>query len=305
MIFFFCADCNSNAVVYNFISVSFVYQESFKVFTFTLIGASIIYILVAIPLASLILGLFFVVVVDFQITKRKQKIESLFPDFLHSVASNIRAGMPTDRAIWQAVTPQFGVLGKEIEIVAKRNMTGVELGEALIDFSKRYESKLLRRSISLINEGINAGSKLEDLLKTLAINLEDLQLRRREMAANLTSYIFFISFAVMIAAPLMFGFAVQFLNIIRSIGESVSTDATSGTALAINFSANAVAQSDFITFCVLSLLVSSVMASIIVSQIQTGKIINALPRIPVFFIVTLLLFFGSSKLLKIIFSSII
>lgn len=293
------------ALLPTLVSYFLQYNLVLTYFSFKLVLYSLLFIVGVYPVAVIAISLLAVVVIDFQITRRKQKIESLFPDFLHSVAANIRAGMPTDRAIWQSVTPQFGVLGKEIEIVAKKSMTGVELGEALIDFSKRYESKLLRRSVSLINEGINAGSKLEDLLKKLAINLEDLQLRRNEMAANLTSYVFFISFAVLIAAPLMFGFATQFLMIIRSIGEKVSFEAVQGTAISINFSADAVAQSDFVLFCVLNLLLSSVMASIIVAQIQTGKMIYALPRIPVFFVVTLLLFFASSKLLETIFSAII
>ena len=108
------------ALLPTLVSYFLQYNLVLTYFSFKLVLYSLLFIVGVYPVAVIAISLLAVVVIDFQITRRKQKIESLFPDFLHSVAANIRAGMPTDRAIWQSVTPQFGVLGKEIEIVAKK-----------------------------------------------------------------------------------------------------------------------------------------------------------------------------------------
>ena len=67
-------------------------------------------------------------------------------------SANISAGMPIDQALWFAVRPKFGVLAKEIEEVAKSTIAGADLQTALIDFTKKYNSKILKRSINLIIE---------------------------------------------------------------------------------------------------------------------------------------------------------
>jgi len=59
------------------------------------------------------------------------------------------------RALWYAVRPRFGVLAREIEIVAKQTMSGEELDKALIRFFKKilFFNTWKDRSICLL-EGL-------------------------------------------------------------------------------------------------------------------------------------------------------
>jgi len=67
------------------------------------------------------------VFLDLRIYRLTRQLEEVLPDFLQLASANISAGMPIDRALWFAVRPNFGVLAKEIEEVAKTTLTGEEL----------------------------------------------------------------------------------------------------------------------------------------------------------------------------------
>lgn len=110
----------------------------------------------AIILPSLIV-LFWVTfyfVIDFKIYNRKKELEEVLPDFLQLTSANINAGMPLDQALWYAVRPRFGILAKEIEDVAKSTLVGEDLSDALLHFSKKYDSQMLKRTINLMLEGL-------------------------------------------------------------------------------------------------------------------------------------------------------
>src|SRR3990167_2189912 len=165
-----------------------------------------------------VLWVLFYIVVDLKIFKRKIDIEDVLPDFLQLTASNIKAGMTIDRALWYAVRPRFGVLAKEIETVAKETMRGEDLKTALRKFSDKYDSVLLKRSISLLIEGIEAVGEIGDLLNKIAINVQENKLMRKEMSANVTTYIIFISFSTVLAAPVLFALAGILIKVISNLG---------------------------------------------------------------------------------------
>jgi len=113
------------------------------------------------------------VTLDLIIFQRKRSVEAVLPDFLLLTAANIRAGMPIDRALWFAVRPRFGVLAKEIEIVAKQTLSGEDLNSALTNFSDKYDSQMLKRSVSLLIEGVEAGGEIGELLEKIAVNIQE------------------------------------------------------------------------------------------------------------------------------------
>ncbi|MFT4311745.1 MAG: type II secretion system F family protein [Candidatus Woesearchaeota archaeon] len=231
------------------------------------------------------------VYIDLLITRRREVIEKHFPEFLHVVAANIRAGMTVDQALWRSARSQFGILSKEIEQVAKKSMIGHDLTQALTDLGKKYDSKILKRSMSLIIEGMNAGSEIGDLLENIALNLEDIELRKQSMVANVTAYIIFIGFAVIIAAPTLFAIAGQLLTIIQSFGDQISTSAgSSSVGISIAISSSAISQSDFFIFSVIMLALTSVVSCVIISAIKNGNAYGALKNSPIFFAVSLGLF---------------
>ena len=235
----------------------------------------------------------FYLAVDLKIFKRKVDIEEVLPDFLQLAASNINAGMTIDRALWYAVRPRFGVLAKEIEIVAKETMGGVDLKIALERFASRYDSNVLKRSISMLNEGVEAGGKIGDLLNRIASNIQEQRAMLKEMSANVTTYVIFITFATIVAAPFLFALSEVLIEVVKNLG-SVLGD-TSGTAanvgISLSFSGTGVTESDFRIFAIVSLILTSFFSAMMISTIKKGNVKSGIRYIPIFIFVSLALYF--------------
>lgn len=269
--------------------------------TWTTILLSIValWILVFI-LLLFILWILLYIVVDLKIFKRKINIEDVLPDFLQLTASNIKAGMTIDRALWYAVRPRFGVLAKEIEIVAKETMRGEELKTALQKFADKYDSIVLKRSISLLIEGLDAGGEIGNLLNKIAINIQETKIMKKEMAANITTYVIFISFATVAAAPVLFALSGVLIQVISGLGSTLG-GATGGVATAglggLSFSGSGIKLNDFRIFAVVSLIITSFFSAVIIATIKSGNAKLGFRYIPIFMVITVTLFFIASKVL--------
>ena len=268
--------------------------------TWTTILASIITLWILVFLVLLfILWILFYVLVDLKIFKRKIDIEDVLPDYLQLTASNIKAGMTIDRALWYAVRPRFGVLAKEIELVAKETMGGEDLKIALQKFADKYDSILLKRSIGLLIEGLEAGGEIGGLLNKIAVNIQENKITKKEMAANITTYVIFISFASIAAAPVLFALAGVLIRVITSLGENLGDITSSATSagLAVSFSGSGIFYSDFRIFAIVSLITTSFFSSIIISTIQKGSAKTGLRYIPIFIFISLTVFFIADTVL--------
>ncbi len=239
----------------------------------------------------LTLWLIFYIVIDLRIFKRRVGIEEVLADFLQLTSANVRAGMSIDKALWYAVRPQFGVLGKEIEIVAKETMSGKDLESALRGFSDKYDSPVLKRSINLLIEGIEAGGEIGDLLNKIAVDIQESTILKKELAANVTTYVIFITFASILAAPLMFALSGQMLGVIDSLMVDIDVPAGAAQGINISLSESSISARDFRIFAVLCLFMTSYFSAIIVATIKKGDVKAGFKYIPTFIAVSILLFF--------------
>ena len=266
--------------------------DSFLELLPTLIGVWTV-LLFAIILGLWILFYFFV---DLRIFKRRLDIEEVLPDFLMLTSSNINAGMPIDQALWYAVRPRFGILAKEIEEVAKRTLVGDELKEALLEFTKKYDSLVLQRSINLLLEGVDSGGKIADIINKIALDIQNTRTFKKEMAANVTTYVIFISFATVAAAPFLFALSKQLLIIIKSIMGGINFE---GTGAGFSFDASAISVADYNVFAIFTLSMTSVFSAMIISIIKKGNIKEGLNYIPAFVVTNIVIYLIATKLLDI------
>lgn len=244
------------------------------------------------------------VIIDFMIYKRKVTLEMVFPDFLQLTSANIRSGMPIDQALWHAIRPNFGVLAKEMEDVAKESMSGTPLEKALTDFAEKYDSEILRRSISLLIEGLNAGGEIGDLLNKVATNIQDIMIMQREMSASVTTYAIFITFASIAASPFMLALSHQLLIVITKIIATVNIPKTGMAGLAFSFSKVSISASDFKIFAIITLIIGSSMSAAIVSTIRKGNVRAGLSYFPLYIGTAICVFLALDVLLGMLMSSI-
>ena len=239
------------------------------------------------------LWIMFYIAVDLKIFRRKVDIEEVLPDFLQLTASNINAGMTIDRALWYAIRPRFGVLAKEVEMVAKETMSGTDLKTALERFAARYDSVILKRSISMLNEGVEAGGKIGDLLNKIAINIQEQKSMLKEMSANVTTYVIFITFASIVGAPFLFALSGVLIEVVQNLSTALggTGSVAASVGLALSFSGTGVSQSDFRIFATFSLIITSLFSAMMVSTIKKGNIKSSVKYIPIFIVVSLTLYF--------------
>lgn len=284
------------------ISAFLIYHFSITLgisWTTILFSITALWILVFIVMLFILWVLFYIVV-DLRIFKRKVNIEDVLPDYLQLTASNIKAGMTIDRALWYAVRPRFGVLANEIEMVAKETMRGEDLKAALLKFADKYDSMLLKRSINLLIEGIEAGGEIGDLLNKIAINIQENKIMKKEMAASVTTYVIFISFATIAAAPVLFALSGVLIKVITNLGAGLgdSTGAASSAGFALSFSGTGIKYSDFKIFAIVSLIITSFFSAVIIATIKKGSAKLGLKFIPIFIIITTTLFLIADKVLE-------
>jgi len=150
---------------------------------------------------------------DLRIFGRTRKMEDVLPEFLRYVEENLKGGMPFDKALWTAIRPRFGILADEIRLVAKRSMSGLDVDEAIKEFTEKYDSPMLKRSFNLIIEGIRGGAKIADVIERIENNLIETRELKREMNATNTTYVIFLSFVVLFISPALFALSYNLLLI--------------------------------------------------------------------------------------------
>ena len=292
-----------NACIFINLIISFYLIYYFSVnfgFTWTkIITAMSSLWIFAFTILLFVMWVLFYLSLDLKIFKRNHDIEGVLPDFLQLTASNIKAGITIDRALWYAVRPRFGVLAKEIEVVAKETMSGKDLKDALQDFTAKYNSPTLKRSISLLIEGIEAGGEIGDLLIKIASNIQETETMKKEMSANVTTYVIFISFATVLGAPFLFALSGILIQVIQGLSSTLGTSgAATNVGLALSFKGAGIDFNDFRIFAIVTLIITSFFSSSIIATIKKGNIKAGFKYIPIFMVLSLTLYLTAQLILN-------
>ncbi|HLD06151.1 MAG TPA: type II secretion system F family protein [Candidatus Nanoarchaeia archaeon] len=259
---------------------------------------------VIVPLLLSGIGIFSLkVYYDVLIYQRTKEIERILPDFLQAVSTNLKAGMTFDKALWNAIQPDFAVLANEIEIVAKKTMIGQPIEDALTEFSQKYHSNLVRESIDLINVGLSSGASASDLLDRLVKNIRTSMHLRDELVAAVTGNILFITIIAVVIAPLLFALSFNLLSVIQNIGGKL-TGTGNAAVLPFTFSAESVDPDAFINFSRVCVLVIAFFASMIIANIKTGTVKGGFKTIPLFCAISIIIYEVSFAVLTNIFQKL-
>ena len=150
----------------------------------------------------------------------------------------------------------------------------------------------------MINEGIEAGGRIGELLNRIAIDIQDQKAMSKEMSANVTTYVIFITFATIVAGPFLFALSGILIDVVGSI--SSAFDSTSSSVISANlplsFSGAGVSRTDFRIFAIFSLTITSFFSAIMVATIKKGNVKSGVKYIPMFIAVSLFLYIFASAI---------
>ncbi len=225
---------------------------------------------------------------NIRIYKRTKDIETILPDYLQIVSSNLKGGLSFEKALWSAIKPEFGVIAKEITMVSKKVMTGNDLTEALEEFTDKYESPLLRRSFDLIIGEIESGGKIASIVDKVIDNIRKTKALKEEMSASTLTYMIFIGAIVIIVAPGLFALSYYLLHILLGFSSQLSN--LNSPNMPISFSTNSINPEDFRSFSFMAIILISFFSSILVSLIEKGDIKGGIKYIPAFLVSSILFY---------------
>lgn len=238
-----------------------------------------------------------------KIFKRTREIETILPDYLQVVSSNLKGGLSFEKALWSAINPEFSIVAKEITIVSKKVMTGNDLSDALQEFTEKYDSPLLKRSFDLIIGEVESGGQIAFIVDKVIDNIRKTKVLKEEMAASTLTYMIFIGAIVILIAPGLFALSYHLLNIMNGFSGQVSETAIQ--SLPISIGGGTLNIGDYRTFSVLCLLIIALFSAILVSVIQTGDVRGGVKYIPAFMISSLFFYFLFSIVLGLLFGGIV
>lgn len=123
-----------------------------------------------------------------------ERIEDSFPAFLRDVAESKRAGMTLPKAVYASTTTYYGDLSHEVNKISNQISWGVPFSKALDDFSKRIDSKIIKRSVSIILEAHRSGGSIADILETVSKDAQKIKQLEAERKGNLQIYTYTMYF---------------------------------------------------------------------------------------------------------------
>ena len=147
-------------------------------------GTSMDFFILALIIFAGVYGIF-----EFMRLRRVRKIDDRFPDFVRDLAESRRAGMTFTKAIMYSSRGNYGVLTPEIQKIARQISWGSSVDNALNAFAKRVNTKLIRRTISLIIEASRSGGNVADVLEAASRDAREIKLIESERRANMLSYV--------------------------------------------------------------------------------------------------------------------
>lgn len=158
---------------------------------------------------AIVMMLFFYFWTGIKIYERTKDLEIILPDYLTLVSTNLKGGMSFEKALWDAIKPEFGVLASEIGLVSKKVMTGNEVVDALNEFVRKYDSPILRRNFQLIIGELDSGGEIVKVIDRIIVNLKKTQILKKELAASTLTYMIFIGALVIVICPILFALSYQ------------------------------------------------------------------------------------------------
>jgi flagellar protein FlaJ len=228
------------------------------------------------------------------VDKRAKQTEEILPDALILMSSNIKSGLTPDRALLMSAREEFGPFGEEINKTAKNVIAGMTLQDALRRVTHNIESRILTRTIDLLEEGIKQGGSLVELLDTLASDIRQTKILKKEIKSFVLMYVIFIFFAVGIGAPLLFAISSYLVKTMTEMSNVLNVDEIGGLAgmnTMVKFSGLNIDTSFLTTYSVLALVVNSIFGGILIGVVQEGTGKGGFKYIPVLLAVSTTIYF--------------
>jgi flagellar protein FlaJ len=228
------------------------------------------------------------------IDNRSKFVEEILPDVLRLLSANIRSGLTIDKALLLTARPEFGFFEKDIKKAAKDVFSGETIENALKKIVEKFNSKILKRSIELLVEGISRGGNLPNLLDSLAEDIRQIKTLKKEVSSIVMMYVIFIFIAVGVGAPLLYAVSGFLAETMGRLGGKIGAERGVFMAIpSIGFRLTEMKISpEFMNlYSILAITVTSIFGGMLIGLVQEGSERAGLKFIPIILALSLTVFF--------------
>ncbi|MFH1785830.1 MAG: type II secretion system F family protein [Candidatus Micrarchaeota archaeon] len=243
---------------------------------------------------------------------RKNKLEAILPDFLTLVASNIKAGMTLDQAMWYSAKPEFGLLSVEVKALVKSSYSGESLEDTLDVLGSRFDSRIFKRTILLLKQATATGGALNEVLERTSEDVRNTLIMKKEIAASLVLYEIFVLFAAIVGTPFLFAVASKLVAVFEKIAPVASSISGAPTGAggaftvfsSMKFAGPIISSGDFFWFSIPTIFVTALISSFMISIIRSGSKSHGMKYFPIILGLAYLVYWIVMNVVESIFATI-
>ncbi|MEI7961475.1 MAG: type II secretion system F family protein [archaeon] len=217
-------------------------------------------------------------------------IEKNFSDALKQMADTLKAGDTYESALREVADADYGRLSEEMQLALRRLEDGENLDNALQEFAERIDSKIIKRTITIILDSIKTGASLADILDDIAEDVRDFERLKEERKSNTTMQFLFLLFSGGMIAPIIFGEINAVVAGFANIGAQTLDPAQISNALETN---------NFIVLLIQLYIIIEVLGSgIMMSLTREGKLNKSIIYIPILLLIAFVFYYLSVIVIK-------
>jgi len=220
------------------------------------------------------------------------KIEKYWAEALKLIADTMKAGSSFDYALREVCVADFGPLSFEINEVIRRIEMGDSTTKALDVLSYRVESKIVRRTVTLIKESLRTGAPLAEVLEEIAHDTQYIFRIKKERQTKTMLQTIFIVATSSVVAPFIFGMTRVITKFLTDI--ATTTGIANAEALAVAVSTQATIFMLLDVYIVIVVLAASGMIAVM----REGKLSPMYVYFPVLLIVAYIVYSLSQVVLS-------
>jgi len=231
--------------------------------------------------------------------KRIRTIERYWPDSLKLIADTMKAGSSFDFALREVSTADFGPLSFEINEAIRRLEMGDTMSVALSYLALRIESKIVRRTLTLIQESLRTGAQLADVLDEIANDTKQLFRVKKERQTKTMLQTIFIVAASSVVAPFIFGMTRVITGFLTDIATQSGIAASETLAVSLN------AQKTIFLVLDIYIAIEVFAAASMISVMREGDLSYVVLFFPVLITLAYIIYFISQVALNMMLSGMV
>ena len=195
---------------------------------------------------------------------RIDSIEENLPEVLKQMADTLKAGGTYEYTLREVAEAGYGPLKKEIDNVLRKLEEGENFENSLRGLAENVDSRIVKRTITIIIDSVRAGAGLADILEQISEDVKALHRLSRERKARTMMQVIFIAVAGATVAPMILGFVSTIVTFLINTAGGVATPEQLASAMSALFLINLGIQG--------YIIIISFFAAVMIALMRVGKL---------------------------------